>query len=325
LFSYTQLGYELIPKFEVNVITISTVYPGASPSEIENTVTKEIEDAVSSLENVKKIEAKSYESLSVVMIELNTGADVNYALNDAQRKVNTILADLPEDADPPSLVKFSMDDLPIITIAGTSGMNSIEFYDLLDKKIQPIISRVPGVAQVNLVGGQEREIQVNLNQHQLEGYGLSVPQVSQIIQTSNLDFPTGNVKTRENSTLIRLSGKYKSVDELRNLVVSTQNGVQVRLGDIADVQDAQKDEDKLARYNQSDAILIQVMKQSDATAVAVSEAVREAVTKIEADYKSQNVNLKIAIDTSEFTLVAANNVIFDIFLAIFSVAVVMLL
>jgi len=325
LFSYTQLGYELIPKFEVNVITISTVYPGASPSEIENTVTKEIEDAVSSLENVKKIEAKSYESLSVVMIELNTGADVNYALNDAQRKVNTILADLPEDADPPSLVKFSMDDLPIITIAGTSGMNSIEFYDLLDKKIQPIISRVPGVAQVNLVGGQEREIQVNLNQHQLEGYGLSVPQVSQIIQTSNLDFPTGNVKTRENSTLIRLSGKYKSVDELRNLVVSTQNGVQVRLGDIADVQDAQKDEDKLARYNQSDAILIQVMKQSDANAVAVSEAVREAVTQIEADYKSQNVNLKIANDTSEFTLVAANNVIFDIFLAIFLVAVVMLL
>src|SRR5690606_16727687 len=145
LFSYTQLGYELIPKFEVNVITISTVYPGASPSEMENTVTKKIEDAVSSLENIKKIESKSYESLSVVMIQLNPGTDTNYALNDAQRKVNAILADLPEDADPPSLVKFSMDDMPIITIAATSGMNSVEFYDLLDKKIQPIVSRVPGV------------------------------------------------------------------------------------------------------------------------------------------------------------------------------------
>src|SRR5690606_32327436 len=186
-------------------------------SEIENTVTKKIEDAVSSLENIKKIESKSYESLSVVMIQLNPGTDTNDALNDAQRKVNAILADLPEDADPPSLVKFSMDDMPIITIAATSSMNSVEFYDLLDKKIQPIVSRVPGVAQVNLVGGQEREIQVNLNQAQLEGYGLSVPAVSQMIQASNLDFPTGNVKTRENSTLIRLSGKYKSVDELRNL------------------------------------------------------------------------------------------------------------
>lgn len=325
LFSYTQLGYELIPKFEVNVITISTVYPGASPSEIENTVTKKIEDAISSLENIKKIESKSYESLSVVMMELNTGADVNYALNDAQRKVNAILADLPEDADPPSLVKFSMDDMPIITIAGTANMNSIEFYDLLDKKIQPIISRVPGVAQVNMVGGQEREIQVNLDQNKLEGYGLSVPAVSQMVQASNLDFPTGNVKTRENSTLIRLSGKYKSVDELRNLVISSQNGVQVRLGDVADVQDTQKDEEKIARLNQSDAILIQVMKQSDANAVAVSDEVRKVVSEIEQDYKTNEVKLEIANDTSEFTLTAANNVIFDIFLAVFLVAVVMLL
>src|SRR5690606_37736982 len=308
LFSYTQLGYELIPKFEVNVITISTVYPGASPSEIENTVTKKIEDAVSSLENVKKIESKSYESLSMVMIQLNPGTDTNYALNDAQRKVNTILADLPEDADPPSLVKFSMDDMPIITLAGMANMNSVEFYDLLDKKIQPVISRVPGVAQVNIVGGQEREIQVNLNQNKLEGYGLSVSQVQQMIQASNLDFPTGSVKTRENSTLIRLSGKFKSVDELRNLVVSSAQGAQVRLGDIADVQDTQKNAEKVSRLNQSDAILIQVMKQSDANAVAVSEEVRNTIAEIETDYKSNDVKLTIANDTSEFTLAAAEHI-----------------
>src|SRR5690606_18093936 len=99
------------------------------------------------------------------------------ALNDAQRKVNTILADLPDDADPPSLLKLSADDFPVITIAATSDMNSVEFYDLLDKKIQPILSRVPGVAQIDIIGGQEREIQVNLDQNKLEGYGLSVPQV----------------------------------------------------------------------------------------------------------------------------------------------------
>jgi len=325
LFSYTQLGYELIPKFEFNMITISTVYPGASPSEIENTVTKKIEDAVASMENIKKIESKSYESLSVVMIQLNPGTDANYSLNDAQRKVNTILADLPEDADPPSLLKLSADDFPIVTVAATANMNSIEFYDLLDKKIQPIISRVPGVAQVNLVGGQEREIQVNLDQSKLEGYGISTLQVKQMVQASNLDFPTGNAKTRENSTLIRLSGKYKTVDELRNLVVSTRNGVQVRLGDIADVQDAQKDAEKVARLNQNSAILIQVLKQSDANAVAVSEAVRQTLSELETDYKSQNVSLKVANDTSEFTLAAADHVMFDLFLAIFLVATVMLL
>lgn len=325
IFSYTQLGYELIPKFEVNVITISTVYPGASPSEIENTVTKKIEDAVSSLENIKKVEAKSFESLSIVTIQLNSGTDTNYALNDAQRKVNTILADLPEDADPPSLVKFSMDDLPIITIAATADMSSVEFYDLLDKKIQPILSRVNGVSQVNIIGGQEREIQVNMDQNKMEGYGLSVPQVQQIIQASNLDFPTGNVKTRENTTLIRLAGKYKSIDELRNLVISSKDGVQVRLGDIADVQDTQKDVDKVSRLNQESAILLQIMKQSDANAVAVSELVQQAVAEIQADYKAQNVNLKIANDTSQFTLTAASNVMFDLVLAIVLVAVVMLL
>ncbi|MFA7448923.1 MAG: efflux RND transporter permease subunit [Weeksellaceae bacterium] len=325
LYSYTQLGYELIPKFEVNVITISTVYPGASPSEVENTVTKKIEDAVSSLENIKKLESKSFESVSLVMVSLNPGADTDYSLNDAQRKVNAILADLPEDVDPPSLVKFSLDDMPIVTLAATANLSSEEFYDILDKKIEPIISRVPGVAQVNLIGGQEREIQVNLDQKKLEGYGLSILQINQAIQMSNLDFPTGNLKTRENETLIRLSGKFKSLDELRKLVVSDNNGVQVRLSDVADIQDSQKDVDKIARLNQESAILVQVMKQSDANAVEVSAGVIEAVKQVESDYANQGVKLKIANDTSEFTLAAANNVMFDLFMAIFLVAIVMLL
>lgn len=325
LFSYTQLGYELIPKFEINVISISTVYPGASPSEIENTVTKKVEDAISSLENVKKIISQSHESISLVMIELNAGTNTDLALNDAQRKVNAILADLPDDADPPSLVKFSMDDLPIMTIAATGNMDEVEFFDLLDKKIQPMLSRVPGVAQVNLVGGEEREIQVNINQQKLEGFGLSVPEIRQVVMSSNLDFPTGNVKTRESTTLIRLAGKYKDVQELQNLIIKETDGVQVRLSDVAEVRDTQKDVEKIARNNQQNTILIQVLKQSDANAVAVSELVQESIKNIEEDYKADNVKLDIADDTSEFTLTAAHNVIFDIFFAVFLVAVVMLL
>ncbi|HUH51038.1 MAG TPA: efflux RND transporter permease subunit [Flavobacterium sp.] len=325
LFSYNLLGYELIPKFEVNVITISTVYPGASPSEIENTVTKKIEDAVSSLENIKKIESKSFESISVVMVQLNPGTNTDFSLNDAQRKVNAVLKDLPDDADPPSLVKFSLDDLPIITIAATAKMDEVAFFDLVDKKIQPLLSRVPGVAQVNLVGGEEREIQVNINQEKLESFGLSIPEIRQGILASNLDFPTGNVKTRENTTLIRLAGKYKDVQELQNLIIKEENGIQIRLSDVAEVRDTQKDVEKLARNNQENAILIQVMKQSDANAVAVSELIHKSIREIESDYKKSELSLAVANDTSEFTLVAANNVIFDIFLAVFLVAIVMLL
>jgi HAE1 family hydrophobic/amphiphilic exporter-1 len=324
LFSYSNLSYELIPKFEMNVVTISTVYPGASPGEVENTVTKKIEDAVSSLELVKKVESKSYESLSLVMVTLEPEADADYSLNDAQRKINAIEKDLPEDADPPALVKFSLSDLPVITMGATSTMDEVEFYDLLDKKIEPILARVPGVAQVTLVGGQEREIQVNLNEDKLKGYGLSIPQVQQAVLGSNLDFPTGSVKTRESSMLVRLAGKYRTVEEMRNLVVSSKNGIQVRLGQIADVQDSQKEADKIARVDQKSAIAIQITKQTEANAVQVSEDVHAVIAKIEKDYAKQGLKLVIANDTSEFTLVAADAVIHDLFIAVFLVAFVML-
>src|SRR5690606_28951166 len=127
-----------------------------------------------------------------------------------------------------------------------------------------------------------------------------------------------------NSTLIRLSGKYKDIEELRNLVISSVNGVQIRLSNIADVQDSQKEVEKIARVNQKSAILLQVIKQSDANAVAVSEAIQEAVTQIEEDYKSNDLKLNIADDTTQFTLVAANAVMKDLFIAIILVAVVML-
>lgn len=326
LLSYSMMGYELIPKFETNMVTISTVYPGASPSEVETSVTRKIEDAVGSLENVKKVESSSYESLSVIMIQLNTGADVNYALNDAQRKVNAILGDLPDDVDAPSLNKFSLDDLPIMTMSFSSDkLNNKELYDLLDKKIEPIFSRVNGVAQVDLVGGQEREIQVSIDDKKLQGYGLSIGDVQQAILTSNLDFPTGSLKSRTNKSTIRLSGKYKSIQEMNNLVVSSKNGAQIRLSDVATVFDTQKDVEKIARFNQNPTILMQVKKQSDANAVAVSESVQKTVDQVVSNYKVQGLKIKIVDDSTDFTLEAADHVIFDLFLAVILVAVVMLL
>ena len=326
LLSYSMMGYELIPKFETNMVTISTIYPGASPSEVETSVTRKIEDAVGALENVKKIESSSYESLSVIMIQLNAGADVNYALNDAQRKVNAILADLPTDTKAPSLNKFSLDDLPIMTMSVSSDkLNSKQLYDLLDKKIQPIFSRVNGVAQVDLVGGQEREIQVNLDEKKLQGYGLSIGDVQQVILSSNLDFPTGSLKSRTTKSTIRLSGKYKSVEELNNLIIPNKSGAQIRLSDIAVVLDTQKDIEKIARYNQLPTILMQVKKQSDANAVSVSESVKKTITDVLKNYSAQGLKVTIVDDSTDFTLSAADHVIFDLFLAIVLVAVVMLL
>ncbi|RYZ51712.1 MAG: efflux RND transporter permease subunit, partial [Sphingobacteriales bacterium] len=325
LLSYSALNYELLPKFSPSVVSITTIYPGASPTEVENTVSKEIEDAVSSMENIKKLETKSFESVSMVVVTLKDGADVDYALNDAQRRVNAVLKDLPEDTDPPSLNKFSLDDLPIMTIAASANMDEAAFYDLMDKRVASYLSRSPGVAQINLVGGQEREIQVSIDAARLEGFGLSLLQVQNAVLSSNLDFPTGSIQTREQDILIRLSGKFRNVDELRNLVVATTPaGAQVRLADVADVQDAQKDVDKIARVNRQSAIALQVIKQSDANAVAVSEGIRAGMERMEKDYAKSGLNMEVASDSSEYTLASADAVIFDLFLAIVLVAFVML-
>lgn len=325
LLSYFSLGYELLPKFSPNVVSIATIYPGASPNEVENTVTKKIEDAVSSMENIKKINAVSFESLSVVTITLTDKAQIDNALNDAQRKVNAILSSLPTDVKTPSLSKFSLDDLPVITMSASAKMDDISFYDLIDKRIAPVVSRVSGVAQVNLIGGAEREIQVALDADKLKGYNLSILQVQQMVLGSNLDFPTGSVKTKNQDILIRLSGKYKTIDELRNLTLTTgRDGAQIRLGDVADVQDAKKETKKLARINRKGAIAIQIIKQGDANAVEVSKGVHKVIEDLKQEYKAQSLDIQIVNDSSIFTLESADAVIHDLILAVILVAFVML-
>lgn len=322
--SFMGLGYELVPKFEVNVISIQTIYPGAAPTEVETSVTKKIEDAVSSLENVKKIESKSLESVSVVMITLNNDADVNYLLTDAQRKVNTVLNDLPDDAEIPTLNKFSLDDVPIMNLSVTSKLTEKELYDLLDQKIQPVFARINGVAKVEMVGGEEREIQVSIDPEKLRGYGMSIFQVQQTIASSNMDFPTGNIKTRDNQTTIRLSGKIGSVEEMRNLPLITPTGNLIRLSDVADVQDGIKDIEKISRIDQQNTILLQVFKQSDANAVAVSQLVKETIQEVEKDYADNGIKMTVASDSTDYTVKAASNVMFDLGLAIVLVGFIML-
>ncbi|MBA5792305.1 efflux RND transporter permease subunit [Flavobacterium sp. xlx-214] len=322
--SYFSLGYELVPKFDVNVITVQTVYPGAAPNEVETSVSKVIEDAVSSLENVKKIETKSMESVSVVMITLNTGADVNFLLTDAQRKINAVINDLPEDAKTPSLNKFSLDDVPIMNLSVTSSLSEKELYDLLDQKIQPVFARITGVAKVDLVGGEQREIQVSVNPEKLQGYGLTISQIQQTLAASNLDFPTGNVKTRGNQTTIRLSGKFTSLDQMRNLPITTPSGTSIRLSDVADIQDGIKDIDKISRINQKNTILMQVFKQSDANAVEVSELVKKTIEVVQKDYKEQKIDIQVASDSTEYTINSANNVMHDLMIAVALVGFIML-
>ncbi len=325
-FSFTKLNYELLPKISSPVVSVTTIYPGAAPYEVENSVTKKIEDAVSSMEGIKKITSNSMESVSSVVIELEQNMDVDLSLQEAQRKVNAILSDLPDDVETPSLGKFDFGDLPIMRLGVSATMAPTELYDLVDNKIAPALSKIPGVAQVNIIGGQEREIRVNINQNKLAGYNLNVLQINQAVANSNIDFPTGKIKDKGEQTTIRLNGKYASVDELKNLVIATDpDGGNVKLNDIAEVIDTKKDAELISRIDGENAIGLSIQKQSDANAVEISKIAKKTMTDLENQYGKDALKFKIASDSSDFTLEAANSVMHDLLIAIILVALIMLL
>jgi hydrophobic/amphiphilic exporter-1 (mainly G- bacteria), HAE1 family len=325
LFSFGQLKYELLPKISPPFVTITTIYPGAAPTEVQTSVTKTIEDAVSGLDKVSSVTATSAEGVSFVNIEFLQSADVNTALQDAQRKVNEIVAKLPTGAKAPTISKFALDERPILRMGATSSMGSREFYQLLKDRVQPALSKLDGVAQVTMVGGDEREIKVNIDAQKLRSYGLSILQIAQVIKSSNLDFPTGKVKENETQYVVRLAGKFSSVDNLRNLVVAqSKQGGDIKLSDVAEVQDGQKDYATLSRINGVTSVGILVQKQNDANSVDVSSVVRATLPKLEKQFQDINLKFDVAQDGSTFTLDAANGVKKDLALAIFLVAIVML-
>lgn len=325
IFGYTQLNYELMPKMSSPVVSVNTIYPGASPSEVENSVTKAVEDALSSLEGADKITSTSMEGISMVIIQLDYSTDVDMALQDAQRKINAIVGFLPDDVQAPSLGKFDFSEMPIMRLGVSGQVSGIELYDLVKNKVEPKLAKIPGVARVSIMGGQEREIRVNISEEKLEAQGLSILQVSQAISNANLDFPTGKVKDEGGQTLIRLSGKYTSLEQMKDLVVAQKmDGSSVQLRDIADVHDTQKDPDMISRVDGVNSIGLSIQKQGDANTVEVSQQAKEIMSQLEEEYAAAGLSFAIASDTSDFTLEAANAVTFDLMLAIFIVAIVML-
>jgi HAE1 family hydrophobic/amphiphilic exporter-1 len=326
IYSYTQLNYELLPKITPPVITIATVYPGASPNEVETSVTKPVEDAISTLDQVDYVTASSSEGVSFVVIQFLQSADVDIQLQSAQRKVNQIINTLPSTVKSPVLSKFALDEIPVLRMGVTSNMAPKQFYQFVVDRIQPRISKISGVGQITLIGGNEREIKINLNADKIRSYGLSIPQVVQSIQSSNLDFPAGKIDNGSNQYVVRLAGKFNSLNTLKSIIVAhLTNGSNVRLEDIAEIEDGVKDPDSISRIDGVTSIGVLVQKQTDANSVDVSKLVKQELIKIENDYKADNVKFNIAQDEAQFTIDAANGVKFDLGLAVVLVAIVMLL
>jgi len=323
--SYRALNYNLLPKFDANVVTVITSYRGASAEEIENVVTRKIEDAVSSLEGVDRITSTSQEGASIVTITLKDGVDVNKALNDAQRKVNQILAVLPQDIDNPVVNKFSTDDIPVLRMSVTANASPAELYDIMDNQVSPQLANMEGVGQVSLVGGNKREIKVNMNKDKLAAYNMTVSQIANIVSAASLSSPAGNIETTETEYSIKYDAKFNNTQQLRDLVIMQRtDGGKVYLKDVAEVVDAQQDVTAINHYNGIPSLGVQILKQSDANAVKVSELVKAKVAAIEKSYTGMNMKFSIASDQSVYTLESADAVMEDLFLAVLIVSLVML-
>ena len=326
IFCYTMLNYELIPKIDMPMMMITTTYPGASADEVESSVTKKLEDALSALENVKNMSSSSQEGYSIISIELLANTNTDVALQDAQRKVNAVLYQLPVGAKTPSLLKFSTDQIPVLKLGVHANIPSTELYQITKDQIKPRLSKINGVAQVTLIGGDRREIKINVDRNKLSAYNISISDVYNAVSNSNVQFATGKIEGITSQYTIRLSGKINSLDQLRNIIISKNaNGSLIKLSDISEIVDGIAEPDNLNKINGESSIGIQIQKQSDANSVKVCELAKKEMAMIEAQYASSGLKFEIASDNSVFTLESANAVIEDLGLAIILVAIVMFL
>jgi len=326
IIGYKNLNYELMPDFNQPVVVIKTGYPGADPSEVETSVSRKIEDALSNLEGVDYLVTKSLPNASVIIANLNYGIDLNKTMQDAQRYIDNIKKDLPSDVLSPEMSKVSPNDLPIMSVSATSDLEAKRFYQKMSDDYLPAIQQIKGVAEITLLGGKEREIQVDIDQEKLRQHGVAITDVVRAINTSGIDIPAGSIENRKDKNAVRIVGKFENLEDIMNVQVAMPiPGSPVYVNDLADVVDGTKDATSISRYNGKNGIGLLIKKQGDANAVDVSENVKKAFDRIENSERENNVEFIIADDSTDNTIAAVNAVVFDLILAVVLVSLVMLL
>ncbi|MBW7847103.1 MAG: efflux RND transporter permease subunit [Bacteroidales bacterium] len=323
---FKNLSYELMPDFNQPVVVIRTIYPGAEPNEVETSVSRKIEDALSNLEGVDYLVTKSLPNASVIIANLKYGTDLDQAMQDAQRYIDNIRKDLPKDIQNPVMSKVSPNDLPIMSVSATSNMPATVFYQRMKDDFLPQVQQLKGVAEITVLGGEEREIQVKVDKEKLKLYRISLAQVVEAVNRSGIDLPAGSVKTESESSLVRLVGKFETVEDIKNVQVAMpQPGSPVYLKDVAEVTDGVKEISSMSRFNGQDGIGLMIKKQGDANAVDVSKLVREKFAAIEASNIQSDVKFVVTDDSTDNTIAAVNSVVVDLIMAVILVSLVMYL
>lgn len=302
------LKMDLMPNMNIPVALVFTSYDGAGPEEIEQLVTKPIEKAVSSVSGLDQLSSTSSNGVSMVIVQFTTDKDIDSAAQDIREKVDLVKSTLPDDAQDPMIMQIDINSMSgIYMSASVKGKDSSEVKKMIEDEIVPRLERVNGVGSVNVMGGNDTEIRVVLDQEKIRGYGLSESGIAGIIASENLNTPLGDIKQGTKNLTLRVKGEYENLEDIKNLPVSTASGAIVRLSDIAEVYETYTDTSSKAYTNGESSIMMSVSKQSTANTVSVSDGVMKELEKLKVDYPS--VDFLVISDPADYIKDALSNVV----------------
>ena len=297
VFSLINTSIAQFPDFDANVVMVMSSYPGASASDIENNLTKLLENALNGVANLKDLTSRSKENTSVVVLEFEYGTDIDDACNDIRDKLDLINSSLPDGASVPVLFKFGMDDMPVLILSATADKSISGLDKILDDKVVTPLGRVNGVGTVSVSGAPAREIHVYCDPSKLEAYGLTVAGISQIISMENRNIPSGNIDIGNETFTLRVEKEFKDPSELLDIVVSSMGGRTVCLRDVARVEDGLEEKSEESYTNGIRSAMIAVQKQSGANTVNVVKSVQKKLKEIEPNLPT-DVRISTVVDSS---------------------------
>ncbi|MBQ9565175.1 MAG: efflux RND transporter permease subunit [Synergistaceae bacterium] len=322
--SYFTLGVMLYPNVELPFVLVRTVYNGAGPSEIEQLVTKPIEDAVADVENLKSLTSYSRDGVSMVAVELQSGTDQDMALLNVNNEVKGAIPDLPDGADEPVCIKFDINAQPFLTIAFTSDtLPAKTAKKIIEDRIQPIVARVEGVGQAQVSGGRDREIHILLDPAALSDYGVSYLQVCNVVAANNESSSTGYVTQKRDEVSLRLIGEFNESEQLANILIPNKSGQPIRLSMLGEVVDAEADPRSTARSNGNNVVMMRVSPSSNADVVKAGAAVKRLLEREMKEYP--DFTYDYTQDDTSFVETAVKNIVRDTLIGIVVTALVIYL
>ncbi len=323
LFAYSRLAIDLLPEIETTQLTVMTSYAGASSSDIETNITEPLENALNAVEGLKKLTSKSQDNMSIITLEFEYGGNIDESASDIRDKLELVKGALPDGSDNPIIFKFSTDMIPVIfySVTAKESLNALE--KILDEEVANPLQRIDGVGTVIIAGAPKREIQVNAIPEKLESYMLTIEQIAAAIQQENVNVPGGTMNVGSQTFSLRLDGEFDESDDMRNIVVSSQNGQNIYLSDVATLSDTIETNVQESWVNGQKGAMIAVQKQSGANTVRIANTVRKEMLKIQ-ETLPDDIQLDVIIDTSESIESSINSLVQTIGLALIIVAFVVL-